>query len=116
MHRDLASGAPSRSARLVEMERALALFRNHGARVVIVPSAVHPAIDPFASEAARDRFHGAVNRLAESTRSGYLPGALDGFQAPSDQDFCDYGHMNAAGGEAYTRHLARRRSSLLGGE
>lgn len=98
------------------MERALALFRNHGARVVIVPSAVHPAIDPFASEAARDRFHGAVNRLAESTRSGYLPGALDGFQAPSDQDFCDYGHMNAAGGEAYTRHLARRRSSLLGGE
>jgi hypothetical protein len=101
------------SERLGEMERVLALLRNHGARVVIVPSAVHPAIDPFASDAARDRFHTTVNRLAESTGSDYLPGALDGFRAPSDQDFCDYGHMNAAGGEGEAANPSIRELNAL---
>jgi hypothetical protein len=101
---------------LFHTQEFLALLRSRGARVVIIPSALHPAVDPFESDAARHRFHAAVNRLAESTGTRYLPGAFDGFRAPSDQDFCDYGHMNAAGGAAYARHLVRRRSSLLGGE
>jgi hypothetical protein len=36
-----------------------------------------------------------------------------GFTMPRDVDFCDFGHTNVSGGEAYTRWLADSRDEIL---
>jgi hypothetical protein len=102
-------------ARLAEMRRVIRLLRSTGAEVAIVPSALHPSIDPFASGEARARYEAAVVQLATETGSRYLPDLVAGFRPADERAYCDYGHVNAAGGEAFTRHLLRQRGTLLGG-
>jgi hypothetical protein len=72
-----------------------------------VPSAHHPTVDPFATPQASARFDAAMRQLARDSGSVWvrLP---DPFHAQSDDDFLDYGHLNQAGGEAFTRYLATR--------
>jgi transposase len=100
--------------RLAELRRVIQLLRSTGADVAIAASALHPAVDPFASAEVRVLYEATLRQLAEDTGSRYLPDLVAGFRAASDRDFCDYGHVNAAGGEAFTSHLLRQRSALLG--
>jgi hypothetical protein len=96
--------------RLDEMRRVLALLNERGARVSLVPSALHPTATVFASDDARRRYEEELRHLAAETGAAYLPEVVARFAPPDDRDFCDYGHMNAAGGRAYTRHLVRSRA------
>jgi hypothetical protein len=101
--------------RLDEMRRVVTLLRETGAEVTIVASAVHPSASVFASPEARARYDDALSRVAAETGSRYRAEALADFRPHDDRDFCDYGHMNAAGGEAYTRHLLRQQLALRNG-
>lgn len=101
--------------RLAEMRTVLEWLARSGADVWLVPSALHPRVDPFASDAARARFAARIAALARETGARDLHGVLEGFHPPDDRDFCDYGHMNARGGAAYTRHLHRRAGARLAG-
>jgi hypothetical protein len=101
--------------RLAEMRRVVTLLRSTGAEVTIVASAVHPSVRVFASPEARGRYDTALGRVAAETGSHYRAEAVDDFRPDDDRDFCDYGHMNAAGGEAYTRHLLRQQLALRNG-
>jgi hypothetical protein len=99
--------------RMADMRRVLELFRSRDVRVTILRSVVHSGIDPFASEAAEIAVHAAVKQVALATGSRYLPNGTAGFEMPRDADFCDYGHTNIAGGEAFTRWLAVQRGEIL---
>jgi hypothetical protein len=103
------------SARLAEMRRVIELLRDAGVAVTIVPSAVHPAVDPFASDEARAEFDAAVASLASETGARHARGVGPSFDARVDTDFCDYGHTNDRGGEAYTRNLLRFRDEIVEG-
>jgi hypothetical protein len=100
-------------ARLAEMSRVLTVLRSTGADVTIIASSWHPAVDPFASLEAQRHYEAEVARIGEATGSRYLPGVVSGFHAADERDYCDYGHMDAAGGEAFTRYLASQRRALL---
>jgi hypothetical protein len=102
--------------RLAEMRDVLRLLREIGAAVTIVPSAVHPAVDVFASGAAREEYRATVLRVAEETGARFLPDLVGDLQLADDRHFCDYGHMDAAGGQAYTQHLLARRTALWNGD
>jgi hypothetical protein len=108
----LAEISPERLAELREVLRVLA---ETGAAITIVPSTVHPAVDVFASGEARQRYHATLLEVAVETGSRYQPDLVIDFRPADDRDYCDYGHMDAAGGEAYTRHLLERRTALLDG-
>ena len=92
--------------RLEEMRAVLDLLSNSGALILLVPSAMHSSVDPFATRHAAETFRSTLHRLAEETGARYLPDLLDDLQLDADADFSDYGHMNASGGELYTEHLA----------
>lgn len=95
-------------ARAEEARRVVELLRSTGARVAVVPSAMHPGIDLFESDAVRERYREMVVELVAATGSDHLPDALAGFSPPADTDFCDYGHMNRSGGAALTSWLGKR--------
>jgi hypothetical protein len=101
--------------RLDEMRAVLRLLAEAGALVTIVPSAVHPAVDVFASDAARAGYDATLREVAAETRSRYRPELVAEFQPDDERQYCDYGHMAAAGGEAYTQHLLRRGAAWLNG-
>jgi hypothetical protein len=101
--------------RLAEMKRVLTVLRQTGARVTLLASAVHSSAPVFGSEEARRNYEAEITRLAAETGSVYLPDAVAEFAPRDDRDFCDYGHMDAAGGEAFTLHLVRLSGSLLNG-
>lgn len=91
--------------RLREMRRVIEFLRKLGAQVWLVPSALHPSVDPFSSSEARSQYDQAIAALARDMDLQYLGASLDGFETVSAGDFCDYGHTSAAGGARYTRHL-----------
>ncbi len=88
-----------------DFRRVIELLRARGVGVVLLPSVHHPSAQPFASPLAEARFSRRMQQLAEQTGSVWLPLPVGGFQPPADTDFLDYGHLNRAGGIAFTHYL-----------
>jgi hypothetical protein len=101
--------------RLAELRAVLGVLAATGAEITIVPSAVHPAVDVFASDEAREHYRATLLEVAAELGSHYRPDLVADFHPADDRHFCDYGHMDAAGGAAYTRHLLGRQTALLDG-
>ena len=91
---------------VADLKRVIELFRSRNISVVLLPSAHHASVQPFASPAAEARFTARMQRLAEETGATWRPLPAANFQPPADTDFLDYGHLNRSGGVAFT-HLLR---------
>ena len=99
--------------RVAEMRRVVGLLRGWGVEVSLLVSPIYPTLDAFASDTVRTEFDRVMREVARQTGSRYLPELSAGFAPPRDGDYCDYGHMNRSGGEAFSRRLARHGDTLL---
>jgi hypothetical protein len=92
---------------LADMRTTLQTLRSLGAEIWLLPSAVHPDVDPFASAQARASYVAALEQTARAIDARFAANLLAEFVVRDDRVFCDYGHMNADGGAEYTSHLVR---------
>ena len=90
---------------VADLTRVIELFRSRGISVVLLPSAHHPSVQPFASAMAESQFSARMQRLADETGSAWMSMPAGSFQPPADSDYLDYGHLNRSGGVAFTHHL-----------
>ena len=92
-----------------DLKRVVNLFRSRNVGVVLTTNALYPGVREFANAEAAAYFATRMERLARETGSAWLPA---GGGQPADSDFLDYGHLNRAGGTAFTHHLRDRLRSL----
>jgi hypothetical protein len=92
-----------------DLKRVVKLFRSRNAGVVLTTNALYPGVREFANAEAAAYFTTRMERLAAETGSVWLPSV--GGQPP-DRDFLDYGHLNRAGGAAFTHRLRDGLASL----
>lgn len=88
-----------------DLRRVIELFRSRGVSVVLMQSLHHPEGQPFANDAAAATFEARMRSLAEETGSVWVRVPAGDFHPPADAGFLDYGHLNRAGGEAFTHYL-----------
>ena len=86
-----------------DLERVIQLFRRRNVSVALLTTAIYPGVSEFVSEATKIRFAERMQQLAADTGSTWLPASAAG---PSEPDFLDYGHVNRAGGTAFTHRLS----------
>ena len=91
-----------------DLERVVTLFRRRNVSVVLLTNALYPGVREFASQEDAAYFAMRMARLAEETGSVWMPDA----PRPLDTDFLDYGHVNRAGGTAFTHRLRDAFASL----
>lgn len=95
-----------------DLRRLIDLLRRRNVSVVLLENVNHHTARAFASAAAEQQFRARMQSLALETGAAWLPLHRGAFKPPADTDFLDYGHLNRAGGIAFTHHLAGALASL----
>lgn len=90
---------------VADLAHLIEVLRERHIEVVLLPPMHHPKGTPFAGADAKASYYARMKSLAEETGAAWVPLPIDGFTPPSDEDFLDYGHVNRAGGIAYTHWL-----------
>jgi hypothetical protein len=92
-----------------DLERVIQLFRSRNVGVVLLTTAIYPGVSEFVSQGTERRFVERMQQLAEDIGSTWL---RTNAAQPPQTDFLDYGHVNRAGGAAFTHRLRDVLASL----
>lgn len=85
--------------------RLLAVWKNEGARVVVMEGSVNPVMHKPSTESRRRQVRAALEAACGQTGALYIPADEQDFK-PGVADWADGTHLNRGGRELFTRYLA----------